>query len=303
MSFLHEPPILGCMHGHHHHEAANHDHSDDEVASDSALPELLDLEADVLHSYSTQALVWVRLAAECCGRRRILDLGAGTGAATIPLAQRFSDADVIAVDSSEQMLDRIRTKALDVGLANRVRPIQADLDAVWPAVGPLDLTWASMSLHHLADPDGVLREVLASTVRGGLVAVAEMGDSMRFLPDELGFGPPGFEARVLDAVRAELEASMPALGSDWSARLGAAGFEVVDERVFAIDLGPPHSPQVVRYARLWFDRLSEGLPDGLDADDREALGHLVAGDRLESMWRRGEMRVRGSRIVTLARRV
>src|ERR1035437_8261020 len=147
--------------------------------------------------------------------RRILDLGSGTGTGAFALLQRFEGTEVIALDISAQLLSRLRDKARVLGVADRVRTVQADLDAGWPAVDTVDLVWASSSLHHLADPDRVLIEVFAALRPGGLLAVIEMGSFPRFLPDDLGFGHPGVEARC-HAVLAERRADdMPHLGSDW----------------------------------------------------------------------------------------
>ena len=55
-----------------------------------------------------------------------------------------------------------------------------------------------MSLHHMADPGQVLRDALAATRPGGLIAVAEFSEPLRFLPDDLGFGRPGFESRIAE---------------------------------------------------------------------------------------------------------
>src|ERR1022692_5111309 len=114
-------------------------------------------------------------------RRRILDLGSGTGTGALALVQRFQGADVIALDISAQLLHRLRDKARDLGVAERVRTVQADLDAVWPAIDIVDLVWASSSLHHMADPDRVLTEVFAALRPGGLLVVAEMDSFPRFL--------------------------------------------------------------------------------------------------------------------------
>src|SRR5689334_1586600 len=143
---------------HHHHSPAETD--------SAAMAELLDLDAEVMHSYLSEVTAWVQetAGAPC---RRILDLGSGTGAGALALAQRFPEAEVIAVDLSESMLDRLRHKARDLGVADRIRTVQADLDATWPAVGTVDLAWASNSLHHTADPGRVLTEVLAALRPGG----------------------------------------------------------------------------------------------------------------------------------------
>ena len=171
------------MENHHHHDQHHPGHEPDEAA----LAELLDLDAEVLHSYLSGVIDWV---GELAGGqpRRILDLGTGTGTGALALARRFEGADVIAVDVSAPMLDRLRAKARELGMAGRIQAVQADLDTEWPATGPVDLVWASNSLHHMKDPDQVLAWVFAALRPGGLLAVAELDSFPRFLPDDIGAG-------------------------------------------------------------------------------------------------------------------
>jgi SAM-dependent methyltransferase len=279
-----------------HSHATGHQHHDD----DAVLAALLDLDAEVLRTCWTGVLAWVRQNATGC--RRILDLGAGTGAGSIPLAERFVDAEVVAVDSSEAMLRRLRVKALDLGLAPRIRTIEADLDGPWPGVGPVDVTWASMSLHHLADPDRVLRDVFAATRPGGLMAVVEMAEPVRFLPDDVGSGRPGLESRCLEALAEVHAQDLPNLGSEWPGRLESAGFVIVGERTMTIELDPPHAPAASRYARLWLERMRSALTDRLAHDDVATLAALLDGDGPLSIRRRTDLRIRGTRSATLARR-
>jgi SAM-dependent methyltransferase len=281
----------------HHHD---HDHDHDHGGGDDAsLADLLDLEAEVLHAYWTNVLTWLRAAA-APGTRRILDLGAGTGTGSIALAQRFGDAEVIAVDASAEMLERIRVKALDLGLAPRVRTVRADFDDGWPEVGPLDLTWASMSLHHLAEPDRVLRDVRAGTRPGGLLAVAELAEPFRFLPDDLGLGRPGLETRCLDALDTELAHELPELGSQWAPRIEAAGFALLAERTVSVVLDPPHHPSAPRFARLWLQRVRTSVGHRLNADDRSVLDVLLDDDGPQSLLRRDDLQVRAARTISLA---
>jgi ubiquinone/menaquinone biosynthesis C-methylase UbiE len=302
MLFRHGRRNVACMRAHHDADAATHEHPAHDGTADAGLAELLDLDGDVLRSYWTDALTWVRHAATGSGRARILDLGAGTGTGTIALAQRFGGAEVIAVDVSEEMLSRIRVKALDEGLAHRIRTVQADLNVAWPAIDPVDITWASMSLHHMANPDRVLGDVFATTRPRGLVAVAEIAEPLRFLPHDVGFGRPGFEDRCLDALGKEHAQSVPQLGSEWAPRLEAAGFTVLSERTFAIELNAPHPTGTARYAQLWFRRLNSALAHLLAHEDLQTLATLIDGDGPESLQQRGDLQVRGSRTVTLARR-
>jgi SAM-dependent methyltransferase len=278
---------------------AGHDHAQDDGA-DAALAELLDLDGQVLGGYWSDALSWVQRAATGTAAGRILDLGAGSGVGTIALAQRFDGAEVVAVDVSPEMLRLILAKALDLGLAHRVRTVQADLDVGWPAIGSIDITWASMALHHLADPDRVLGEVFAATRPGGLIAVAELTEPLRFLPEDVGLGRPGLETRCLDILRTEQAHSMPALGSEWSPRLAAAGFTVLNERTISIQLDAPHLPGTARYAELWLRRMRSGLEHQLAHDDLETLAILTDGDRPESVQQREDLQVRGTRTLTLA---
>ena len=145
------------------------------------MAELLDLDAEVLHSYLSEVTAWVHDLAAGGLHQRILDLGSGTGAGALALAQRFEGAEVIAVDKSAYLLARLGGKARDLGVAGRVRAVEADLDAAWPVLGPVDLAWASSSLHHMADPDRALGEIFAAVRPGGLLAVTEIDSFPRFL--------------------------------------------------------------------------------------------------------------------------
>lgn len=272
----------------------HHTHND---AAD--LADLLDLDAEVLHSYLSDVTEWIGLLAADRPSRRILDLGAGTGTGTIALAQRFAGAQVIAVDSSAEMLSRVRAKALDLGLADRVVTVQADLDAAWPAIEPVDVTWASLSLHHLADPDRVLKEVLATLHPGGLFAALEMDGPLRFLPDDVG---AGLEARCHAALAEEHTAAMPNLGSDWGARLEQAGFVSINRRTFTIDLKAPLSTEAARYARESLRRFRPALDRRLGAADLAALDTLIDSDGPEGLLHRNDLNVRGSRTVWVAHR-
>jgi SAM-dependent methyltransferase len=208
---------------------------------------------------------------------------------------------VIAVDRSEQLLARIRAKALQLGLAGRVRTVQADLDAAWPALDPVDVVWASNALHELADPDRVFKDVFAAIRPGGLLAVAEMDAPPQFLPDDLPLGRPGFASRchrALDHVRADAQSR---LGPDWGPHLERTGFAILATRTFAIDLAPPHPASTGRYARAYLRRARPTLEGRMAADDLAALDTLL-GDGPDSLLRRGDLIVRNTRTVWLARR-
>lgn len=287
----------------HPHDHRAHDHGAHGHAADDDYTDLLDLDAEVLSGYWASALDWLRDSAADATRARLLDLGAGTGVGAFGLARRYPQAEVVALDVSPVAIARIRARADELGLAGRVRAVAADLDLGWPAgVGGLDLTWASNSLHHLADPGRVLRDALAATGPGGLIAVAEFSEPLRFLPDDLGFGQPGFESRIGGVLGHAHAEQMPTLGSAWAPRLTEAGWHVVAERDFPIDQDPPTHPDAARYARAWFARLSEGLADRLEPGDRATLAELLDENSPRSVLQRANLHIRGIRTITVARR-
>jgi len=287
-------------HDHHdHHDRHAHRHAG---AAEDDYTDLLELDAEVLRDYWASALDWVQAEAAGTAPTRLLDLGAGTGTGAIGLARRFPDAEVIALDVSPVSVGKIGAKAAAEGLGARVRPVEADLDAGWPDLGLLDLTWASASLHHMADPARVLRDALAATRPGGLIAVSEFASQLLFLPDDLGFGRPGFEGRITDVLGRAYTEEMPTLGSQWAPRLADAGWTVVAERDFVVDQDPPTHPSAGRYARAWFERLSEGLADRLEADDRATLAALLDSGNPRSLASRADLHIRGGRTITIARR-
>ncbi|MEO7754623.1 MAG: class I SAM-dependent methyltransferase [Terracoccus sp.] len=291
-------------HDHAHDHAHDHDHASPALEADGA--DLLELDGQVLHRYwgdvldRVAAALTTATATWTAPATRIVDLGAGTGTGALGLARRLPEAEVIAVDVSSGSLARIGAAARAAGLGDRVRSLAADLDAGWPDLAPVDLTWASMSLHHLADPASALVGLRAMTRTGGLVAVAEFDEPVRFLPDDLGVGRPGFESRTLDLLSGVHAEAVPTLGSSWATVLGQAGWTVVDQHDLVIDERPAGHPLAGAYARGWFERLGHGLAGRLEADDERTLAALL-GDGPHSLRRRTDLHLRGVRTLTLAR--
>jgi SAM-dependent methyltransferase len=283
---------------HHHHDQ----HQPAAETDEAAMAELLDLDAEVLHSYLSEVTAWIHELAAGLAPRRILDLGSGTGTGAFALLERFEGADVIALDISAQLLHRLRGKARVLGVADRVAAVQADLDAAWPAIGTVDLAWASSSLHHMADPDRVLTEVFAALRPGGLLAVVEMDSFPRFLPDDLGLGRPGLEARCHAALAEGRAAELPHLGSDWGSRLAQPGFIIEARRSFAIDLKPPLPASAGRYADASLRRIRSSLDGRMSTGDLATLDTIIDSDGPGGVLQRDDLTVRTARTAWVARR-
>ncbi len=302
---------MGHPHGHdhaaHHHTAPGHREHDHAAGhgehdhDEEALTELLDLDGEVLAGYLDQATAWIAATADP-PVNRVVDLGAGTGTGTFALLRRFPEARVTAVDLAPDRLTRLRHRACELGVAGRVDVVPADLDQPWPELGPADLVWASMALHHVADPDRALTEIFGLLRPGGALVVAEtsaLESFPRFLP---AGAEPGLEDRLHYLLAQLLSEQVPDLGADWGPRLTAAGFDLAASRIFAVTLEPPLPPQTGRYAQLTLDRLRSGLGDRLDPADQQALAALVADEGPDSVRHRGDLTVRATRMAWLARR-
>ncbi len=257
---------------------------------------MLELDAEVFGSYLDEVTEWVGQHAPDVPRT-VVDVGAGTGTGSLALARHFSAAEVVAIDRSALMLDRLRAAARGQGLADRLRVVQADLDVAWPGVGAVDVVWAASSLHEVADPDRVFRDVYAALNPGGLLVVIEMDDLPRFLPDDIGMGRPGLESRCHEALAQADWNSHP----NWRPHMERAGFKIAEQRSFTIEANPA-TPSTGRYAHAYLHRIRSALGGQLATDDLDALDRLLADDHPDALLRRRDLTVRGSRTAWAARR-
>jgi SAM-dependent methyltransferase len=199
--------------------------------------------------------------------RSVVDLGAGTGAGSRLLRERYPDATVTCIDNDPQMLKLLRKQGFAV--------IGADLDDGFPALAgssttadavteaQVDLVWASSSLHHVTDPAQLLSGVRQALAPGGVLVVVELAALPRFLSHPRG---ELLEQRCHAAAAAERWNHHP----NWTPVIEAAGFSVTKSEVTTI---APVTPAAREYAQHWFARFSHLA--ALTADDRDAVDHLL----------------------------
>ena len=289
-------------HGHGH----GHVHLDE--ADWAALAVDAELEGELLLSFVTDTARWIDelRGPDAPPVRRVLDIGSGPGVGTCELAQRFPGAHVIAVDGSPAMLERATRRAAAHGLAGRVSTHLAELPDGLDDLDPADVIWASMSLHHIGDETGALRELRGRLEPSGLLAVAEIAEPMRVLPDDLDVGEPGLADR-LDRAESEWFAAMRAglAGSGPSTELGAllaaAGFGVVGTRIARQRFDPPLSETARDVVVRRISRARHQLEDRLSADDLDALDVLGDADDPRGVAHRADAFVAASRQIVVAR--
>lgn len=132
------------------------------------------------HDYDAAAILQARVRRELLDRLElvrlepavVLDLGAGTGQATIELKRRYRSAQVIALDLAEGML---REAARRQTLLRRFRRVCADAMAVPLREGSVDLVFSNLMLQWCDDPDRVFAECRRVLRPNGLLAFATFG--------------------------------------------------------------------------------------------------------------------------------
>jgi SAM-dependent methyltransferase len=103
---------------------------------------------------------------------RVADLGCGTGASAIPLAEQL-DAQITAVDQFPAFLDQLVLRAEARGVGARIRTLAASFDALPFEAGSLDAIWSEGAIYNLGFEAGLAawRPFLQP---GGVLAVSEL---------------------------------------------------------------------------------------------------------------------------------
>ncbi|MFB6633066.1 class I SAM-dependent methyltransferase [Streptomyces sp. NPDC056362] len=268
-------------HGSHDHGSGDHGSHDHTHLDWSEMAPLLERQAEIASPAYAEAAAWLGTLVPVQGVRRVLDVGSGPGVVTGLLAEAFPAAEAIAVDGAPELLARASARAEARGLGARVSTLHAELPADIGTLGTADLVWAGNALHHMGDQGAALARLADLLNPGGLVVLVEGGLPRRHLPQHIGIGRPGLEAR-LDAAHAtwfgEMRAELPGSKDepdDWRALLTAAGLTPAGTRTFLVDLPAPVSPAVRELVLAHYGRLRDGMAARLDADDKETLDRLL----------------------------
>ena len=141
----------------------------------------------------------------------IADLGAGEGAFALLLAQRAKK--VIAVDSSEKMIDVGRDHAQRIGIKNIDFRI-GDMEELPIRSASVDCVFFSQSLHHALHPQRALEEAARILRPGGRIVILDLvqhryEEARALYADEwLGFSEADLESMLLHAGFRDASASI-----------------------------------------------------------------------------------------------
>ncbi|HET6483944.1 MAG TPA: methyltransferase domain-containing protein [Actinoplanes sp.] len=179
------------------------------------------------------AAVWAVLRRELerhVGRElTVLDVGGGTGGFAVPLAE--AGHTVTVVDASPDALAALTRRAADAGVADRVRAVQGDGDALAGLVvpGSVDLILCHAVLEVVDDPSGVVSAIAGALRPGGAVSLLVAGRAAAILGRAINghlraaaavAADPEGRAGARDTLRRRYDAESAA------ALLGSAGLKV-----------------------------------------------------------------------------
>ncbi|MFE1311223.1 class I SAM-dependent methyltransferase [Streptomyces sp. NPDC058755] len=296
-------------HDHHHEHDQDHRHGHGHGhGTDIDWAEMaphLETQAELFTPVYERAMAW--LAKEVTEPGLIVDAGSGPGVVACLFAEAFPGARIVAVDSTEPLLERARERAVRQGVADRFDTLAGELPGVLDELEyPADLLWASRSLHHLGDQRAALAAFAARVAPGGTIALLEGGLPSRFLPRDIGIGRPGLQER-LDVVEAEwfarMRADLPgsvAVTEDWPALLTSVGLKHTRTRSFLLDLPAPATDRARAYVAASLTRVREAAAESLDAEDLATLDRLLDPADPASVHRRPDVFVLGAYTVHTA---
>ncbi|MGW2747264.1 class I SAM-dependent methyltransferase [Streptomyces sp. NPDC001450] len=293
-------------HDHHEHDHDHrHGHAHGTDIDWAEMAPHLEAQAELFTPVYERAMAW--LAKEVTEPGLIVDAGSGPGVVACLFAEAFPGARIVAVDSTEPLLERARDRAVRQGVADRFETVAGELPGVLDELDyPADLLWASRSLHHLGDQRAALAAFAARVAPGGTLALLEGGLPSRFLPRDIGIGRPGLQER-LDVVEAEwfarMRADLPgsvAVTEDWPALLTSVGLKHTRTRSFLLDLPAPATDRARAYVAASLTRLREAAAERLDAEDLATLDRLLDPADPASVHRRPDVFVLGAYTVHTA---
>lgn len=114
----------------------------------------------------------------------VADIGCGTGASTLTLAERLPNARFTAVDLFDEFLDVLEKNARAAGCAERIETRTESMDALSFGAESLDLIWSEGAIYNMGFSAG-LAAWKPFLRRGGVLAVSEITWLRPDPPDEI----------------------------------------------------------------------------------------------------------------------
>jgi SAM-dependent methyltransferase len=117
------------------------------------------------------------LSAILRGDEVVLDVGAGSGYFSLPVAKQLDRGKMICLDLSEEMLHRLGRMAEKSGVRDRIEILKGNASSLQLDKESVDLAVSHGVFHELSNPEAVLREMLRVLKPEGWVVVTDFRDT------------------------------------------------------------------------------------------------------------------------------
>jgi len=115
---------------------------------------------------------------------QVADIGCGTGASTLVLANKLQNARITAVDLLPEFLGVLSERARAAGCLKNIETLAASMDSLPFATESLDLIWSEGAIYNIGFATGI--ETWKPLLRpGGVLAVSEITWLQPNPPDEI----------------------------------------------------------------------------------------------------------------------
>jgi ubiquinone/menaquinone biosynthesis C-methylase UbiE len=115
---------------------------------------------------------------------KIADIGCGTGASTLLLAQLLKKSHITAVDFLQDFLDVLKKKAESAGVAERISTLSCSMDDLPFDDEELDVIWSEGAIYNIGFEKGV-KDWKRFLKTGGMMIVSEITWLTTHRPPEL----------------------------------------------------------------------------------------------------------------------
>ncbi len=114
---------------------------------------------------------------------KVLDIGCGPGMQTIALANNF-ECEITAIDTHQPFLDALAMRASNIGISNKIRPVNMSMFKISFEDGAFDIVWSEGAIYIIGFEKG-LRAWRKYVKSGGFVAVSEVAWLTEEPPNEV----------------------------------------------------------------------------------------------------------------------
>ncbi|HNV69012.1 MAG TPA: class I SAM-dependent methyltransferase [Candidatus Ozemobacteraceae bacterium] len=120
------------------------------------------------------------------GNERVLDVGAGSGNFSLPIARRLKGGTIYCLDSSIEMTDRLQAIAARQAVRERIEVLNCDAGQTGLPDQSIDWVVSGNCMHEMSEPAKIWAEVYRVLKPGGAAFIVDFRDRHGYHDDAHG---------------------------------------------------------------------------------------------------------------------